>query len=67
MFITLLSLLIFLFLFLKLDADEVAMILSETFRPDEEFVFGQQSILDQKQLINHSQESLSFDGVCYLC
>jgi len=54
-------------LFLKLDADEVAMLLSETFKPDEEFVYGPQSMLDQNQIIFHSQESLSFDGVCYYC
>lgn len=53
------------FLFLKLDADELASLLSETFKPDEEFVFGPQSMLDQNQIIFHSQESLSFDGVCY--
>ncbi|CAL0320940.1 unnamed protein product [Lupinus luteus] len=46
----------------ELDADDVATILSETFIPDEEFVFGQQSILDQNQMIYHSLESLSFDG-----
>ncbi|XP_019453144.1 PREDICTED: uncharacterized protein LOC109354839 isoform X2 [Lupinus angustifolius] len=46
----------------ELDADDVATILSDTFRPDEEFVFGQQSILDQNQMIYHSLESLSFDG-----
>ncbi|XP_027363352.1 uncharacterized protein LOC113870950 isoform X2 [Abrus precatorius] len=48
--------------FTELDADELAMLLSETFKPDEEFVFGPQSILDQNQMIFHSQESLSFDG-----
>ncbi|KAE9589558.1 putative armadillo-like helical protein [Lupinus albus] len=46
----------------ELDADDVATILSEIFVPDEEFVFGQQSILDQNQMIYHSLESLSFDG-----
>ncbi|KAK7269431.1 hypothetical protein RIF29_22157 [Crotalaria pallida] len=46
----------------ELDADEVAIILSETFRPDEDFVFGQQSILDHNQMSYHSMESLSFDG-----
>nr|KYP41178.1 Protein EFR3 isogeny [Cajanus cajan] len=46
----------------ELDADELAVLLSETFQPDEEFVFGPQSMLDQNQIIFHSQESLSFDG-----
>ncbi|KAH1138262.1 hypothetical protein GLYMA_10G146900v4 [Glycine max] len=46
----------------ELDADELAMLLSEKFKPDEEFVFGPQSMLDQNQIIFHSQESLSFDG-----
>lgn len=46
----------------EVDADELAMLLSETFKPDEEFVFGPQSMLDQNQIIFHSQESLSFDG-----
>ncbi|KAK7392085.1 hypothetical protein VNO78_20512 [Psophocarpus tetragonolobus] len=46
----------------ELDADELALLLSETFKPDEEFVFGPQSMLDQNQMIFHSQESLSFDG-----
>ncbi|ESW16997.1 hypothetical protein PHAVU_007G201500 [Phaseolus vulgaris] len=46
----------------ELDADELASLLSETFKPDEEFVFGPQSMLDQNQIIFHSQESLSFDG-----
>ena len=42
------------------------MLLLEKFKPDEEFVFGPQSMLDQNQIIFHSQESLSFDGVCHL-
>ncbi|KAL2325592.1 hypothetical protein Fmac_024650 [Flemingia macrophylla] len=46
----------------ELDADELATQLSETFQPDEEFLFGPQSMLDQNQIIFHSQESLSFDG-----
>ncbi|KAG4909953.1 hypothetical protein JHK87_056069 [Glycine soja] len=46
----------------ELDAGELAMLLSEKFKPDEEFVFGPQSMLDQNQIIFHSQESLSFDG-----
>ncbi|KAG5074611.1 hypothetical protein JHK84_055842 [Glycine max] len=46
----------------ELDAGELAMLLLEKFKPDEEFVFGPQSMLDQNQIIFHSQESLSFDG-----
>ncbi|KAK7278015.1 hypothetical protein RJT34_23036 [Clitoria ternatea] len=46
----------------ELDTDELAMLLSETFKPDEEFMFGPQSILDQNQIRLHSQETLSFDG-----
>ncbi|KAJ1383506.1 Armadillo-type fold [Sesbania bispinosa] len=46
----------------ELHADNLAMLLSETFKPDEEFVFGPQSILDQNQMILHSHESLSIDG-----
>lgn len=43
------------------------MLLSETFKPDEDFVFGPQSILDQNQMTYYSQESLSVDEVCYIC
>ncbi|XP_061361425.1 protein SEMI-ROLLED LEAF 2 [Gastrolobium bilobum] len=46
----------------ELDTDNLAMLLSETFKPDEEFVFGPQSILDQNKMVFYSQESLSFDG-----
>ncbi|KHN23226.1 hypothetical protein glysoja_046386, partial [Glycine soja] len=45
---------------------ELAMLLLEKFKPDEEFVFGPQSMLDQNQIIFHSQESLSFDGLCVI-
>ena len=54
----------FCFCYLKLEAGDLAMQLSETFRPDEEFMLGPQSILDQNQILL-SKESLSFDGVCY--
>ena len=60
------SLLAFLFLFLKLHTDDLAMLLSETFKPDEDFVFGPQSTLDQNKMNLHCQDSLSFDGVCFL-
>lgn len=42
--------------------------LSESFTPDDAFLFGPQSILDfdHNQMFVHSNESLSFDGVCYL-
>ncbi|XP_027189619.1 protein SEMI-ROLLED LEAF 2 isoform X2 [Cicer arietinum] len=43
------------------DEDNLAVLLSETFKPDEDFVFGPQSILDQNQITFHSQESLSID------
>ncbi|XP_028791403.1 uncharacterized protein LOC114747268 [Neltuma alba] len=46
----------------KLDADSLAAQLEEVFRPDEEFMFGPKSILDQNHKIMHSKESLSFDG-----
>ncbi|OIV90896.1 hypothetical protein TanjilG_15629 [Lupinus angustifolius] len=46
----------------ELDAVDVSTVLSETFTPDEEYVFGQQSILHKNQMIYHSLESLSFDG-----
>ncbi|KAK4273395.1 hypothetical protein QN277_021807 [Acacia crassicarpa] len=45
----------------KLDADSLAAQLEEMFRPDEEFMFGPKSILDQNHNIMHSKESLSFD------
>ncbi|CAI8603536.1 unnamed protein product [Vicia faba] len=47
--------------FVELDAGNLAMLLSEPFKPDEDFVFGPQSIFDQNQLTCHSQESLSID------
>ncbi|CAL5208665.1 unnamed protein product [Lathyrus oleraceus] len=47
--------------FIELDADNLAVLLSESFKPDEDFVFGPQSIFDQNQLTCHSQESLSID------
>ncbi|KAI4349895.1 hypothetical protein L6164_010438 [Bauhinia variegata] len=46
----------------QLEADDLVTQLSETFRPDEEFLFGPQSILEQNQIVLHSKESLSFDG-----
>ncbi|XP_054802794.1 protein SEMI-ROLLED LEAF 2 isoform X2 [Prosopis cineraria] len=46
----------------KLDADSLAAHLEEAFRPDEEFMFGPKSIIDQNHKIMHSKESLSFDG-----
>jgi hypothetical protein len=48
------------------DADNLAVLLSESFKPDEDFVFGPQSILDQNQITFHSQESLSIDEVCII-
>lgn len=47
--------------FTELDADNLTVLLSETFKPDEDFVFGPQSILDQNQMSYYSQESLSVD------
>ncbi|KAJ7977860.1 ARM repeat superfamily protein [Quillaja saponaria] len=48
----------------ELEADDLAMQLSETFAPDEAFMFGPRSMLDldHTQTILHSNESLSFDG-----
>jgi hypothetical protein len=47
-------------------ADDLTKQLSESFTPDDAFMFGPQSILefDQSQAVSHSKESLSFDGVC---
>ncbi|XP_045795084.1 protein SEMI-ROLLED LEAF 2 isoform X1 [Trifolium pratense] len=47
--------------FTELDTDNLAVLLSESFKPDEDFVFGPQSILDQNQITFHSHESLSID------
>ncbi|KAE9618925.1 hypothetical protein Lalb_Chr02g0147801 [Lupinus albus] len=47
---------------IELDAVDVSTVLSETFTPDEEYVFGQQSILHKNKMIYHSLDSLSFDG-----
>ncbi|XP_057423570.1 protein SEMI-ROLLED LEAF 2-like [Lotus japonicus] len=47
---------------IELDAENLALQLSETFQPDEEFMFGPQLTLDQNQAIEHSHESLSIDG-----
>lgn len=48
----------------ELEADDVAKQLSESFTPDDAFIFGPQSILDfnHNQMVSHSKESLSFDG-----
>ncbi|XP_057722578.1 protein SEMI-ROLLED LEAF 2-like isoform X1 [Arachis stenosperma] len=46
----------------ELDADHLDTLLSEAFRPDEEFMFGPQWVLDNNQMILHSKESMSLDG-----
>ncbi|KAJ7973268.1 ARM repeat superfamily protein [Quillaja saponaria] len=48
----------------ELEADDVAMQLSETFTPDEAFMFGPRSVLDldHSQTVLHPNKSLSFDG-----
>lgn len=48
----------------EMEAEDVANQLSESFIPDDAFMFGPQSMLDfdQNQMPGHSKESLSFDG-----
>ncbi|KAL1293993.1 protein EFR3 homolog B isoform X1 [Arachis ipaensis] len=46
----------------ELHRDNLTTLLSETFKPDEEFVYGPQSILDHNKMNFHPQDSLSFDG-----
>nr|XP_023894081.1 uncharacterized protein LOC112006003 [Quercus suber] len=48
----------------EVAADDLAKQLSESFTPDDAFMFGPQSILefDHSQTVSHSKESLSFDG-----
>lgn len=60
--------LICLFLLVKVAADDLTKQLSESFTPDDAFMFGPRSILefDHSQTVSHSKESLSFDGVCSL-
>jgi hypothetical protein len=52
-----------------MEAEDVANQLSESFIPDDAFMFGPQSMLDfdQNQMPGHSKESLSFDGVHSFC
>ncbi|MED6134455.1 hypothetical protein PIB30_037252 [Stylosanthes scabra] len=52
---------------IELDADYLDNLLSETFRPDEEFMFGPQWVLDNNQMILHSKESMSLDGDVLSC
>lgn len=60
--------LICLLFLVKMEAEVVADQLSESFTPDDAFMFGPQSMLDfdQNQMPGHSKESLSFDGVFLL-
>nr|XP_011466140.1 PREDICTED: uncharacterized protein LOC101313033 isoform X1 [Fragaria vesca subsp. vesca] len=48
----------------EMEAEVVADQLSESFTPDDAFMFGPQSMLDfdQNQMPGHSKETLSFDG-----
>lgn len=48
----------------ELEADDLVKQLTETFTPDDAFMFGPQSFLDSDhiQIASHSKESLSFDG-----
>lgn len=57
--------LICLFFLLKMEAEDVRNQLSESFTPDDAFMFGPESMLefDQNQMAGHSKDSLSFDGV----
>ena len=50
---------------LKLDAADVMKQLSEPFTTDDASTFGPRSALDvdHDQMVAHSKESLSFDGV----
>lgn len=58
----------YLSLLVKLDADELAKQLSETFTPADVLWFDPQSILNLEHLqtVSLPKESLSFDGVCSL-
>lgn len=49
----------------QLEAKEVSKQLLEPFTPDDAFMFGPQSVLDfdHNQMVAHSKDSLSFDGV----
>ncbi|XP_021821280.1 uncharacterized protein LOC110762878 isoform X1 [Prunus avium] len=48
----------------EMEAEDVRNQLSESFTPDDAFMFGPESMLefDQNQMAGHSKDSLSFDG-----